>query len=199
MDSLCKVFFLTPVTCFLSLLVHDIHSVHSGFSFHFVAYYLLSLVHDIHSVHSGFSFYFVAIYWSLRVHDIHSVHSGFSFHFVAIYWSLLVHDIHSVHSGFFFYFVAFYWSLRVRDIHSLSLSSGPQVKVSVKRLRKYFGAPCSFTNRNSGETKQSVIECLPYEDRGFDLKRVELDHGTQVMLALCHYGLGFSSRNFQKS
>ena len=84
-------------------------------------------------------------------------------------------------------------------IFTLSLSSGPQVKVSVKRLRKYFGAPCSFTNRNSGETKQSVIECLPYEDRGFDLKRVELDHGTQVMLALCHYGLGFGSRNFQKS
>ena len=119
MDSLCKVFFLTPVTCFLSLLVHDIHSVHSGFCFHFVAFYLSSLVHDIHSVHSGLSFHFVACYLSSLVHDIHSVHSGFSFHFVAYYLLSLVHDIHSVHSGFSFYFVAFYWSLRVHDIHSV--------------------------------------------------------------------------------
>ena len=74
-----------------------------------------------------------------------------------------------------------------------SFSCITQLKVSVKRVRRHFGAPCSFTNRDSGQTKQSVIECLSYEDRGFDLKKVELDSGIQVMFAICFCGLGICS------
>ena len=63
----------------------------------------------------------------------------------------------------------------------------PQLKVSVKRLRRHFGAPYTFKDRNSGDTKQSVIECLPYDDRSFDLKKAELTTATQVTLgtSLC--------------
>ncbi|XP_076440866.1 dynein axonemal intermediate chain 3-like isoform X2 [Babylonia areolata] len=56
-----------------------------------------------------------------------------------------------------------------------------KVKVSVKRLRRHFGAPCTFKNRNSGDTKQGVIECLPYEDKTFDLKKVELTTAVQAV------------------
>lgn len=30
------------------------------------------------------------------------------------------------------------------------------------------------------DAKDGFIECLSYEDRNFDLKRIELDKGTQV-------------------
>ena len=80
-----------------------------------------------------------------------------------------------------------------------SFSHITQLKVSVKRVRRHFGAPCSFTNRDSGQTKQSVIECLSYEDRGFDLKKVELDSGIQVMFTICFCGLGIGSVKFKGS
>ncbi|KAL8583506.1 hypothetical protein ACOMHN_056316 [Nucella lapillus] len=56
-----------------------------------------------------------------------------------------------------------------------------KLKVSVKRLRRHFGIPCTFKNRNSGDTKQGVIECLPYDDKTFDLKRVELNSAVQAV------------------
>nr|KAG5698305.1 hypothetical protein BaRGS_017007 [Batillaria attramentaria] len=56
-----------------------------------------------------------------------------------------------------------------------------RVKVSVKRLRKYFGAPVSFGDRNSSDGKQGFIECVSYEDKNFDLKKLELTTATQAV------------------
>ena len=55
-----------------------------------------------------------------------------------------------------------------------------QMKVSVKRKRKEFGAPCVFKDRNVGDAKDGYIECTSYKDKTFDLQTVELDKGTQV-------------------
>lgn len=54
------------------------------------------------------------------------------------------------------------------------------MKVSVKRIRKEFGAPYKFKDRNVGDAKDGYVECVPFEDRTFDLKKMELDKGTQV-------------------
>jgi hypothetical protein len=52
--------------------------------------------------------------------------------------------------------------------------------MSAQRVRREFGAPVSFSDRNAGDVKDGYIECAPYEDKAFDLKRMELDKGTQV-------------------
>ena len=52
--------------------------------------------------------------------------------------------------------------------------------MSVKRLRREFGKQIEFTDRNVADAKDSYMECQPYEDRTFDLKRIELNKGTQV-------------------
>lgn len=57
---------------------------------------------------------------------------------------------------------------------------GP-IKVSVKRMRKHFGAPVTFGDRNSIDGKQGFIECLSYEDKNFDLKKMELTTATQAV------------------
>lgn len=57
--------------------------------------------------------------------------------------------------------------------------------MSVQRVRREFGAPVSFSDRNSGDVKDGYIECTPYEDKTFDLKRMELDKGIQV--SSCSY------------
>ncbi|KAL5022553.1 hypothetical protein ScPMuIL_001708 [Solemya velum] len=60
----------------------------------------------------------------------------------------------------------------------------PKIRVSVKRIRKEFGAPCNFEDRNAGDPKAGYVECQPYEDRTFDLKKVELDKGVQAIPGL---------------
>jgi len=55
-----------------------------------------------------------------------------------------------------------------------------QIVVSVKRIRREFGAPCTFSDRNADKIKDGIIECPAYDERAFDLKRMELDRGTQV-------------------
>lgn len=56
-----------------------------------------------------------------------------------------------------------------------------QVKVTVKRVRKEFGTPIEFTDRNVGDAKDAYIECTSYEDKTFDLNKIELDKGTQAI------------------
>ena len=53
--------------------------------------------------------------------------------------------------------------------------------MSVKRVRSEFGAPVSFSDRNAGDVKDGYIECAPYQDKAFDLQRMELDKGIQVI------------------
>ena len=52
--------------------------------------------------------------------------------------------------------------------------------MTVKRIRRAFGAPVKFSDRNTGDAKDAVIECTPYPDQSFDLKKIELDTGIQV-------------------
>lgn len=58
------------------------------------------------------------------------------------------------------------------------------MKVSVRRKRRLFGAPCTFEDRNVADAKDGYIECTSYKDKTYDLKKNELDKGTQVFL-LC--------------
>jgi hypothetical protein len=52
--------------------------------------------------------------------------------------------------------------------------------MAVHRKRREFGAPCTFTDRNVADAKDGYIECTAYEDKTFDLKKIELDKATQV-------------------
>lgn len=56
-----------------------------------------------------------------------------------------------------------------------------QIVVSVKRIRREFGAVCTFSDRNVDKVKDGIIDCPPYEEKSFDLKRMELDRGVQVV------------------
>lgn len=56
-----------------------------------------------------------------------------------------------------------------------------QIKVSVKRLRREFGAPCEFKDRNATDAKDGFIECTPYEDKSFDLRKTELTKSVQAI------------------
>jgi len=59
-----------------------------------------------------------------------------------------------------------------------------QIVVSVKRIRREFGAPYTFSDRNADKFKDGIIDCPAYDEKSFDLKRMELDKGTQVSLKL---------------
>ncbi len=53
--------------------------------------------------------------------------------------------------------------------------------MSIRRLRREFGAPVYFEDRNvEDHVKQAYLECTAFEDKTFDLKRLELDKGIQV-------------------
>lgn len=52
--------------------------------------------------------------------------------------------------------------------------------MSIRRVRREFGAPVSFSDRNVSDAKDGYVECLPFEDTTFDLKRLELDKSIQV-------------------
>ncbi|XP_052776408.1 dynein axonemal intermediate chain 3-like isoform X2 [Mya arenaria] len=56
-----------------------------------------------------------------------------------------------------------------------------RIKVSVRRKRHLFGAPCEFQDRNVGDVKDGYIECTSYKDKTFDLQKNELDKGTQAI------------------
>ena len=51
-----------------------------------------------------------------------------------------------------------------------------------QRRRREFGAPCKFTDRNVADAKDGYIECTAYEDKTFELRRMELDKDIQVCL-----------------
>lgn len=54
------------------------------------------------------------------------------------------------------------------------------MKVSIKRIRREFGEPLSFGDRNVGDVKDGAVECSGYEDKTFELDRIELDKSVQV-------------------
>jgi len=52
--------------------------------------------------------------------------------------------------------------------------------MSVKRIRREFGAACTLSDRQADKIKDGIIDCPAYEEKSFDLKRMELDRGIQV-------------------
>ncbi|BFY99788.1 hypothetical protein BsWGS_02828 [Bradybaena similaris] len=61
------------------------------------------------------------------------------------------------------------------------ISSRRKMKVSIKRIRREFGEPLSFGDRNVGDVKDGAVECSGYEDKTFELDRIELDKSVQAV------------------
>uniref|UniRef100_A0A8C9V7Z2 Dynein axonemal intermediate chain 3 n=1 Tax=Scleropages formosus TaxID=113540 RepID=A0A8C9V7Z2_SCLFO len=59
-----------------------------------------------------------------------------------------------------------------------------RLKYLVSRVRKKFGAPVNFTDRNALESKEGYIECTSYQDRNFRLIQMERNSATQAVLNL---------------
>ena len=53
--------------------------------------------------------------------------------------------------------------------------------MTIQRVRREFGAPVTFTDRNAGDVKDGYIECTPYEDKSYSVKKVEMDYGVQAV------------------
>ena len=63
-----------------------------------------------------------------------------------------------------------------------------QVKVSLSRKRRQFGAPTTLTDRDASDPeiqKVAYAEFASYSDDNFELQRLELDKGIQVQEWLC--------------
>ena len=52
--------------------------------------------------------------------------------------------------------------------------------MTVNRVRRQFGAPVTFSDRNVHDAKDGNIDCVPYEDKTFELYKMELDKSIQV-------------------
>ena len=60
-----------------------------------------------------------------------------------------------------------------------------QIRMTIKRVRRQFGTPIAFEDRNvEDHVKQAYLECSPFEDKTFDLKRLELNKAIQVCVEL---------------
>lgn len=60
------------------------------------------------------------------------------------------------------------------------VTNRPLISQSIVRVRKDFGAPVTFKDRNVGDAKDAYIECTAYEDASFDVVKIEQDCATQV-------------------
>ncbi|KAL1022761.1 hypothetical protein UPYG_G00031960 [Umbra pygmaea] len=59
--------------------------------------------------------------------------------------------------------------------------SRPRLKYRISRVRRAFGAPIRFSDRNAAETKDGYIECTPYQDKNFILKQMKRHCGVQAI------------------
>ncbi|KAG5275640.1 hypothetical protein AALO_G00122930 [Alosa alosa] len=59
--------------------------------------------------------------------------------------------------------------------------SRPRLKYKISRIRREFGAPVIFSDRNAVETKDGFMECASYQDKTFSLKEMERGCGTQAI------------------
>ncbi|XP_067892433.1 dynein axonemal intermediate chain 3 isoform X2 [Heterodontus francisci] len=62
--------------------------------------------------------------------------------------------------------------------------SPTKMKFMISRIRREFGAPVSFEDRNDFETKDSYVECASYQDKNFSIKKLERDIGIQAVSKL---------------
>ncbi|XP_064284501.1 dynein axonemal intermediate chain 3 isoform X3 [Passer domesticus] len=56
-----------------------------------------------------------------------------------------------------------------------------KIKYKISRVRRKFGAPITFTDRNAADEKDSYAECTAYEDDTFSIKMLERDVGVQMV------------------
>ncbi|NWT68187.1 WDR63 protein, partial [Prunella himalayana] len=56
-----------------------------------------------------------------------------------------------------------------------------KIKYKISRVRRKFGAPITFTDKNAADEKDSYAECTAYEDDTFSIKMLERDVGVQVV------------------
>mgnify|MGYP001801505004 FL=1 len=63
----------------------------------------------------------------------------------------------------------------------------PLISQSIVRVRREFGAPVTFKDRNVGDSKDAYMECTPYEDPTYDVTKIEQDTGTQVRKYLFYF------------
>ncbi|NXT55435.1 WDR63 protein, partial [Pluvianellus socialis] len=56
-----------------------------------------------------------------------------------------------------------------------------KIKYMISRVRRKFGAPITFTDKNASHVKDSYVECTSYEDKTFSIKMLEKDVGLQMV------------------
>ncbi|NXW71046.1 WDR63 protein, partial [Hirundo rustica] len=56
-----------------------------------------------------------------------------------------------------------------------------KIKYKISRVRRKFGAPITFTNKNASDDKDSYAECTAYKDDTFSIKMLERDVGVQMV------------------
>ncbi|NXJ47178.1 WDR63 protein, partial [Spizaetus tyrannus] len=56
-----------------------------------------------------------------------------------------------------------------------------KIKYMISRVRKKFGAPITFTDKNASQVKDSYFECTSYQDKTFSIKILEKDVGVQMV------------------
>ncbi|NXO37575.1 WDR63 protein, partial [Locustella ochotensis] len=56
-----------------------------------------------------------------------------------------------------------------------------KIKYKISRVRRKFGAPITFTDKNASDEKDSYAECTAYEDDTFSIEMLERDVGVQMV------------------
>ncbi|NXY50316.1 WDR63 protein, partial [Ceuthmochares aereus] len=56
-----------------------------------------------------------------------------------------------------------------------------KIKYMISRVRRMFGAPITFSDKNASEVKDSYVECTSYQDKAFSIPVLEKDVGIQMV------------------
>ncbi|XP_061201219.1 dynein axonemal intermediate chain 3 isoform X1 [Neopsephotus bourkii] len=56
-----------------------------------------------------------------------------------------------------------------------------KIKYMISRVRRKFGAPITFTDKNASDVKDSYVECTSYQDKTFSIKMLVKDVGIQMV------------------
>ncbi|NXW26687.1 WDR63 protein, partial [Phaetusa simplex] len=56
-----------------------------------------------------------------------------------------------------------------------------KIKYRISRIRRKFGAPITFTDKNASHVKDSYVECTSYQDKAFSIKMLEKNVGIQMV------------------
>ncbi|XP_010118450.1 PREDICTED: WD repeat-containing protein 63, partial [Chlamydotis macqueenii] len=56
-----------------------------------------------------------------------------------------------------------------------------KIKYMLSRVRRKFGAPITFTDKNASHVKDTYVECTSYQDKSFSIKMLEKDVGVQMV------------------